>query len=154
MFLYRTSSNVTASDENESNIDDREDVKDSEYLQSTPASSQYRYNLHQLLEQRSNQEKGIIKKATLRRKLLEIIEKSETKLGEDKMFFCLSIASTLKKIKDLQKKEYAKLQLQQCMYNSLYGQGPSSQQGNQNSMPLGMIHNSNFTFDGTNYTNY
>ena len=70
--------------------------------------------------------------------------------------FCLSIASKLKKIKGSQKKEYAKLQLQQCVYNSLYGQGPSNQQGNQHSMPLVMIpnSNSNFTFDGTNNTHY
>ena len=64
--------------------------------------------------------------------------------------FCLSIASTLKKIKNPQKKEYVKLLLQQCVY----GQGPSNPQGNQNSMLPGMIHNSNFTFDGTKYTNY
>ena len=57
--------------------------------------------------------------------LLDIIEKPETKLNEAEMF-CLSIVSTLKKIKDPQKKEYAKLELQQCMYNSLYGQGPSN----------------------------
>ena len=68
--------------------------------------------------------------------------------------FCLSITATLKKIKDPQKKEYVKLQLQQCLYNSLYGQGPSNQQGNQHSMPPGMIPNSNFTFDSINYTNY
>ena len=53
-------------------------------------------------------------------KLLEIIEKPETRLDEDEMF-CLSTASTLKKIKDLQKIEYAKLQLSLCVYNSLYG---------------------------------
>ena len=44
MFLYRTSLNVTASDEDGSNIDDREDVEDSESSQSTPASSQQVYS--------------------------------------------------------------------------------------------------------------
>ena len=39
LFLYRTTSNVTASNEDESNIDDREDVVDSESSQSTSASS-------------------------------------------------------------------------------------------------------------------
>ena len=74
-------------------------------------------------------------------------------LDEDEMF-CLSIAATLKKIKDPQQKEYVKLQLQQCLYNSLYGQGPSNQQENQHSMPLGTIPNSNLIFDGTKYTDY
>ena len=67
--------------------------------------------------------------------------------------FCLSSTAPLKKKKDPQRKEYVKLQLQQCLYNSLHGQGPSNQKGNQHSMPLGMIPNSNFIFDGTNYTN-
>ena len=60
----------------------------------------------------------------------------------------------IKENKGPQKKEYAKLQLQHCVYNSWYGQGPSNHQGNQHSMPPGMIPNSNFTFNGTNYTNY
>ena len=38
-----TSSNVTASNEGESDIDDKEDVEDSESSQSTPASSQWVY---------------------------------------------------------------------------------------------------------------
>ena len=46
-----------------------------------------------------------------------------------------------------------------CVYNSLYSQGPSNQQGNQQGMPPRMIPNSNFNFtlDGTKLyivTNY
>ena len=44
LFLYRTSSNVTASIEDESNIVDREDVVDSESSQSIPASSPHVYS--------------------------------------------------------------------------------------------------------------
>ena len=120
--------NVTASNEDESDIDDREGVEDSESLQSTPASSQGEYSLPPV-NVKIQTGKRHYKESHIEDKLLEIIEKPETKLDEDEMF-CLSIASTLKKIKDPQKKEYAKLQLQQCMYNSLYGQGPSNQQGN------------------------
>ena len=39
-----TSLNVTASNEDESDIDDREDVVDSESSQSTPTSSQHVYS--------------------------------------------------------------------------------------------------------------
>ena len=42
--LYRASLNVTAFDEDQSNIDDREDVEDSESSQSTPASFQWVYS--------------------------------------------------------------------------------------------------------------
>ena len=35
--------------------------------------------------------------------------------------FCLSLAATLKKIQDPQKKECTKLQLQQTWYNCMYG---------------------------------
>ena len=146
--------NVTAFNEDESNIDDREDVEDSESSQSTPASSQQVYSPPPI-RGKIQPGKRCYKESHIEEKLLEITEKPETKLDEVEMF-CLSITSTLKKIKDPQKKEYTKLQLQQCVYNSLYGQEPSNQQRNQHSMPPGMIpnSNSNFTFDGTNYTNY
>ena len=152
MFLYRTSSNVAASNEDESDIDDSKDVVESESSQPTPASSQHVYSPPPI-RGKIQLGKRHYKESCIEEKLLEIIEKPETKLDEDEMF-CLSIAVASKKIKDPQKIEYVKLQLQQYLYNSLYGQGPSNQQGNQHSMPLGMIPNSNFTFDGTNYTNY
>ena len=126
----------------------RENVVDSECSQSTPASSQHVYSPPPI-RGKIQPGKRHCKESCIEEKLLEIIEKPETKLDEDEMF-CLSIAPTLKKIKDPQKKEYAKLQLQQCLYNSLYDQGPSNQQGNQYSMPPWMIPNANFTFDSTN----
>ena len=105
MFLYRTSSNVTDSDEDESDIDEKEDVEDSESLQSPPASSQLVYTPPPITA-KIQSGKRCYKGNHLEEKLLEIIEKPETKLDEDEMF-CLSISSTLKKIKDPQKKEYA-----------------------------------------------
>ena len=38
--------------------------------------------------------------------------------------FCLSLAAKLRKIKDAKKKEYAQLQLQQTLYNCMYGDNP------------------------------
>ena len=52
--------------------------------------------------------------------LLKIIEKPEKQPDEDEIF-CLSLATSLRKIQDPQRKEYTKLQLQQTMYNCMYG---------------------------------
>ena len=103
LFLYRTSLTVMAFDEDESNIDDKEDVEDSGFSQSTPASSQWVYSP---LPIRGKVQLGKrhYKESCIEEKLLEIAEKPETKLDENEMF-CLSIASILKKIKDPQKKE-------------------------------------------------
>ena len=60
------------------------------------------------------------KKDAIEDKLLQIIEKLEKKLDDYEMF-CLSLAATMRKIQDPQKKEYAKLQLQQTVYNCMYG---------------------------------
>ena len=60
------------------------------------------------------------KKDPFEEKLLQIIEKPEKEPDEDEMF-CLSLATTLRKIQDPQKKEYTKLQLQQTLYNCMYG---------------------------------
>ena len=60
------------------------------------------------------------KKDAIEDKLLQIIEKPEKKCDEDEMFY-LSLAATLRKIQDPQKKEYTKLELQQTMYNCMYG---------------------------------
>ncbi len=57
-------------------------------------------------------------------KLLEIIHKPEEKADEDQLF-CMSLAGSLRKITDPQRKEYAKLQIQQCVYNCLYGASAS-----------------------------
>ena len=66
------------------------------------------------------------KKDAIEEKLIQIIEKPEKKSNEDEMF-CLSLAATLRKIQDPQKKEYTKLQLQQTLYNCMYGSVVNSQ---------------------------
>ena len=65
------------------------------------------------------------KKDTVEEKLLEIIQ-PESKPDEEELF-CLSLAAKLRKIKDPQKKEYAQLQLQQTLYNCMYGDAPQPQ---------------------------
>ena len=66
------------------------------------------------------------KKDAIEDKLLQIIQKLEKKPDEDEMF-CLSLATTLRKIQDPQKKEYTKLHLQQTLYNYMYGSVVNSQ---------------------------
>ena len=66
------------------------------------------------------------KKDTVEEKLLEIIQQPESKPDEEELF-CLSLAAKLRKIKDPQKKEYAQLQLQQTLYNCMYGDAPQPQ---------------------------
>ena len=66
------------------------------------------------------------KKDAIEEKLLEIIQQPESKPDEEELF-CLSLAAKLRKIKDPQKKEYAQLQLQQTLYNCMYGDNPQPQ---------------------------
>ena len=63
------------------------------------------------------------KKVAIEEKLLEIIQKPESKPDEEELF-CLSLAAKLRKIKDPKKKEYTQLQLQQTLYNCMYGDDP------------------------------
>ena len=67
---------------------------------------------------------GPSKRDAIEEKLLKIIEKPEKQPNEDEIF-CLSLATSLRKIQDLQRKEYTKLQLQQTMYNCMYGPQPN-----------------------------
>ena len=60
------------------------------------------------------------KRDAVEEKLLQIIRQPEKEPDEDEIF-CLGMATSLRKIKDPQKKEYTKLQLQQTMYNCMYG---------------------------------
>ena len=53
-------------------------------------------------------------------KLLKITLKPEKQPDEGEIF-CLSLATSLRKIQDPQRKEYMMLQLQQTMYNCMYG---------------------------------
>ena len=67
-----------------------------------------------------------LKKDAIEEKLLEIIQQTESKPDGEKLF-CLSLAAKLRKIKDPKKKEYAQLQLQQTLYNCMYGDDPQPQ---------------------------
>ena len=67
---------------------------------------------------------GQNKRDPIEEKLLKIIEKPEKEPGEDEKF-CPSLATSLRKIQDPQRKEYTKLKLQQTMYNCIYGSQPN-----------------------------
>ena len=67
---------------------------------------------------------GPNKRDAIEEKLLKIIEKPEKEPAEDEIF-CLSLATSLRKIQDPQRKEYTKLQLQHPMYNCMYGAQPN-----------------------------
>ena len=66
------------------------------------------------------------KKDPVEEKLLDIIQKPESKPDEEELF-CLSLAAKLRRIKDPQKREYAQMQLQQTLYNCMYGDAPQPQ---------------------------
>ena len=66
------------------------------------------------------------KKDAIEEKLQEIIQQPESNPDEEELF-CLSLAAKLRKIKDPKKKEYAQLQLQQTLYNCMYGDDPQPQ---------------------------
>ena len=66
------------------------------------------------------------KKDTVEEKLLEIIQQPENKPDEEELF-CLSLAAKLRKIKDPKKREYAQMQLQQTLFNCMYGDAPQPQ---------------------------
>ena len=61
---------------------------------------------------------GPDKRDAIKERLLKIIEKLEKQPDEDEIF-CLSLAVSLRKIQDPQRKEYTKLQLQQTMCNCM-----------------------------------
>ena len=75
------------------------------------------------------------KKDAIEEKLLEIIQQPESKPDEEELF-CLSLAAKLRKIKDPKKKEYAQLQLQQTLYNCMYGDNPQTQPDPQPQLQL------------------
>ena len=66
------------------------------------------------------------RKDPVEEKLLEINQKPESKPDEEELF-CLSLAAKLRRIKDRQKREYAQMQLQQTLYNCMYGDAPQPQ---------------------------
>ena len=92
------------------------------------------------------------KKDSVEEKLLEIIQKPESKPDEEELF-CLSLAAKLRKIKDPQKKEYAQLQLQQTLYNCMYGDAPQPQLQPQQ-FPTLMDHQQSSSSSGLQSYNY
>ena len=65
-----------------------------------------------------------IKRDAIEEKLLKITEKPEKDPDEDEIF-CQSLATSLSKIQDPQRKKYTKLKLQQTMYDCMYGSQPN-----------------------------
>ena len=88
------------------------------------------------------------KRDTIEEKLLKIIEKPEKQADEDEIF-CQCLATSLRKIQDLQRKEYTKLQLQQTMCNCMYGSqlnvGLTQPQPQQFPMPMSQ-HQPNYNY--------
>ena len=71
--------------------------------------------------------------------------------------FCLSLAAKLRKIKDSQKKEYAQLQLQQTLYNCMYGDAHQTQPQPQlqlQQFPTLMDHQQSSSSSGLQSYNY
>ena len=100
------------------------------------------------------------KKDPVEEKLLEIIQKPESKPDEEELF-CLSLAAKLRRIKDPQKREYAQMQLQQTLYNCMYGDAPQPQQLPQQmpqqmaqQFPTHMAHQQSSSSSGLQSYNY
>ena len=93
------------------------------------------------------------KKDTVEEKLLEIILEPECKPDEEELF-CLSLAAKLRKIKDPKKREYAQLQLQQTLYNCMYGDAPQPQPQLQPQFPTLMDHQQSSSSSGLQSSNY
>ena len=103
---------------------------------------------------------GPNKRDAIEEKLLKIIEKPEKQPDEDEIF-CLSLATSLRKIQDPQRKEYTKLQLQQRMNNCMYGSQPNvgltQPQPQQVPMPMSH-HQQNYNYsvnsDGSTFASF
>ena len=100
------------------------------------------------------------KRNAIEEKLLKIIEKPEKQPDEDEIFF-LSLATSLRKIRDPQRKEYTNVQVQQTMYNCMYGSqpnvGPTQPQPQQ--VPMSMSHHEqNYNYcvnsDGSTFASF
>ena len=97
------------------------------------------------------------KRDAVEEELLQIIGKPEKEPDEDEIF-CLGLATSLRKIKDPQRKEYTKLQLQQTMYNCMYGSSQPNV-GLTQQVPMPMSHpqqsyNYGVNTDGSTFTSF
>ena len=102
----------------------------------------------------------LIKEDAIEEKLLKIIEKPEKQPDEGEIF-CLSLATSLMKIQDPQRKEYTKLLLQQTTYNYMYGSQPNVDltQSQPKQVPMPMSHHQqNYSYsvnsDGSTFTSF
>lgn len=132
--IFRTSSNVSE-DEIESDIES--EVESSQSILQTPPSQ----SLSQVHTPSSSSNsssrvispspmpklprpiKRVKKNMEMEGKLFDILHKPDAGLKEkdgDAMF-CLSLADSLREITNPRKKAYAKLQLQKCLYDCVYG---------------------------------
>ena len=102
---------------------------------------------------------GSNKRDVIEEKLHKIIEKLEKEPDKDEIF-CLSC---LRKIQYPQKKEYIKLQLQQILYNCMYGSQPNVDkmqlQAQQVQIPMPMPqHQQNYNYsvnsDGRTFASF
>ena len=82
---------------------------------------------------------GQNKRDDIEERLLQIIEKPEKEPDEDEKF-CQSLATSLRKLQDLQRKEYTKLRLQQTMYDCMYGSQPKVGLNQPQQVPMSMAH--------------
>ena len=82
---------------------------------------------------------GHNKRDAIEERLLKIIEQLEKEPDEDEKF-CQSLATSLRKIQDPQRKEYTKLRLQQTMYDCMYGSQPNVGLNQPQQVPMPMSH--------------
>ena len=97
---------------------------------------------------------GQNKRGAIEEKLLKIIEKPEKEPDEDEIF-CQSLATSLRKIQDPQRKEYTKLKLQQTMYDCMYG--PQPKVGLTQPQPMSQhlqSYNYSVNSDGSTFTSF
>ena len=101
---------------------------------------------------------GHNKRDAIEKRLLKIIEQPEKEPDEDEKF-CQSLATSLWKIKDPQRKEYTKLRLQQAMYNCMHGSQPNVGLTQPQQVPMPMSHhqqsyNYSVNSDGSTFTSF
>ena len=87
--------------------------------------------------------------------------KNQKKEPDENEIFCLSLATSLRKIQDPQMKEYTELQLQQtmykCMYSSQPNEGPTQPQSQQVPMPMShhqQNYNCSVNSDGSTFASF
>ena len=101
---------------------------------------------------------GQNKRDAIEERVLQIIEKPEKEPDEDDKF-SQSLATSLRKIQDPQRKDYTKLRLQQTMYDCMYGSQPNVGLNQPQQVPVPMAHhqqsyNYSVHSDGSTFTSF